>query len=147
MVFTHRDKLILSAIIALFAVRLVTIHTIQLSPDEAYYWNWGQHPSLAYSDHPPMVAWLMAFFTALGGNSELFVRLGGFLLSAAALFFLFSTARSLLQAASSRRRTRPCYSSGLPPSGAGAASWRAGPGGGGTAGERSWAWAFSASTP
>ena len=66
MVFTHRDKLILSAIIALFAVRLVTIHTIQLSPDEAYYWNWGQHPSLAYSDHPPMVAWLMAFFHSPG---------------------------------------------------------------------------------
>jgi len=98
MVFTPRDKLILSAIAALFAVRLVTIHTIQLSPDEAYYWNWGQHPSLAYSDHPPMVAWVMAFFTALGGNSELFVRLGGFLLSAAALFFLFDTARTLFPA-------------------------------------------------
>ena len=79
MVLTLRDKLILSAIAALFAVRLLTIHTIQLSPDEAYYWNWGQHPSLAYSDHPPMVAWVMAFFTALGGNSELFVRLGGIL--------------------------------------------------------------------
>ena len=95
MVFTPRDKLILSALAALFAVRLITIHTIQLSPDEAYYWNWSQHPSLAYSDHPPMVAWVMAFFTALGGNSELFVRLGGFLLSAAALFFLFATARTL----------------------------------------------------
>jgi len=98
MVFTLRDKLILSAIAALFAVRLLTIHTIQLSPDEAYYWNWGQHPSLAYSDHPPMVAWVMAFFTALGGNSELFVRLGGILLSVAALFFLFSTARTLFPA-------------------------------------------------
>jgi len=95
MVFTPRDKLVLSAIAALFALRLLTIHTIQLSPDEAYYWNWGQHPSLAYADHPPMVAWVMAFFTALGGNSEFFVRLGGFLLSAAALFFLFATARTL----------------------------------------------------
>jgi len=98
MVLTPRDKLILSAIVALFALRLLTIHTIQLSPDEAYYWNWGQHPSLAYSDHPPMVAWVMAFFTALGGNSELFVRLGGFLLSGAALFFLFFTARALFPA-------------------------------------------------
>jgi 4-amino-4-deoxy-L-arabinose transferase-like glycosyltransferase len=98
MVFTPRNKLILSVIASLFAFRLFTIHAIQLSPDEAYYWNWGQHPSLAYSDHPPMVAWVMAFFTALGGNSELFVRLGGFLLSAAALFFLFSTARTLFPA-------------------------------------------------
>jgi 4-amino-4-deoxy-L-arabinose transferase-like glycosyltransferase len=98
MVFTPRDKLILSAIVALFALRLLTIHTIQLSPDEAYYWNWSQHLSLAYSDHPPMVAWVMALFTALGGNSELFVRLGGFLLSGAALFFLFATVRTLFPA-------------------------------------------------
>jgi 4-amino-4-deoxy-L-arabinose transferase-like glycosyltransferase len=95
MVITPRDKLILSAVAALFALRLLSINTIQLAPDEAYYWYWSQHPSLAYSDHPPMAAWVMALFTTLGGNTELFVRLGGFLLSAAALFFLWSSARTL----------------------------------------------------
>ena len=95
MVTTPRDKLILSIIAALFAFRLLAIYTVQLAPDEAYYWYWGQHPSLSYSDHPPMVAWVMAFFTSLGGNTEFFVRLGGFLLSLAALFFLFDTARTL----------------------------------------------------
>ncbi len=95
MVITPRDKVILSSVAALFAFRLLTIHTVQLAPDEAYYWYWGLHPSLSYADHPPMAAWVMAFFTALGGDTELFVRLGGFLLSAAALFFLWDTARTL----------------------------------------------------
>lgn len=95
MVVIPRDKLILSTLITLFAVRLIAIHTIQLAPDEAYYWYWSQHPSFAYSDHPPMVAWVMAVFTSIGGNSEFFVRLGGFLLSVAALFFLFDTAKTL----------------------------------------------------
>ncbi len=95
MVDTPRDKRILFIIAALFAVRLLAINIIELAPDEAYYWYWSQHPSLAYSDHPPMVAWVMAVFTSLGGNSEFFVRLGGFLLSLAALFFLFDTARTL----------------------------------------------------
>ena len=95
MVITPRDTVILSVVAALFAFRLLTIIVIQLAPDEAYYWYWGLHPSLAYSDHPPLVAWVMAFFTALGGDTELFVRLGGFLLSAAALFFLWDTARTL----------------------------------------------------
>jgi len=98
MVITPRDKRILSFIAALFSIRLLTIHTIQLAPDEAYYWYWGRHPSLSYADHPPMVAWVMALGTALGGNTELFVRLGGFLLSAAALFFLWDTTRTLFPA-------------------------------------------------
>jgi len=95
MVAIPRDKLILSTLVVLFAVRLIAIHTVELSPDEAYYWYWSQHPSLSYSDHPPMVAWVMAVFTSIGGNSEFFVRIGGFLLSVAALFFLFDAARTL----------------------------------------------------
>jgi len=98
MVITTRAINGYSPFAALFAFRLLTIHTIQLAPDEAYYWYWGLHPSLSYADHPPMVAWIMALFTALGGDTELFVRLGGFLLSAAALLFLWDTARTLFPA-------------------------------------------------
>ncbi len=95
MVCTSRDKLILSTVVALFAVRFLALNTIQLAPDEAYYWYWSRHLSLSYADHPPMVAYVMALFTSMGGNSELFVRLGGFLLSVAAIFFIFDTARTL----------------------------------------------------
>jgi len=127
MVFTPRDKLI--PVRHRRPLCLTASHDPHDSalPRRSVLLELGPAPSLAYSDHPPMVAWVMAFFTALGGNSELFVRLGGFLLSGAALFFLFFTARALFpahrdlswdvllafnvtllfpQAASSRRLTR-----------------------------------------
>ena len=36
--------------------------------DETYYWLWGQHPSLSYFDHPPLVGWTQALASFLGWN-------------------------------------------------------------------------------
>lgn len=41
------------------AVKLALAAGIPLTPDEAYYWVWTQHPQLSYFDHPPAVAWLL----------------------------------------------------------------------------------------
>jgi 4-amino-4-deoxy-L-arabinose transferase-like glycosyltransferase len=68
---------------------------LQLSLDEAHYWYWGKHLALSYYDHPPMVAYLMALFTWLGGDTELFVRLGGYLCAVIATVLLFLTAKTL----------------------------------------------------
>ena len=78
-----------------FIVRLFLGAHLPLIPDEAYYWYWSQHPDASYMDHPPMIAYLIALTTALGGNTEFFVRLGGMVLTALALCFLFFTGRSL----------------------------------------------------
>lgn len=43
----------------ILALKLVLGAWLPLTPDEAYYWVWSQHPQLSYYDHPPMVAWLM----------------------------------------------------------------------------------------
>lgn len=45
-------------LVALF-IKLLLSSLIPLTPDEAYYWVWAQHPSLSYFDHPPAIAWLM----------------------------------------------------------------------------------------
>ncbi|MCA9795824.1 MAG: glycosyltransferase family 39 protein, partial [Candidatus Eremiobacteraeota bacterium] len=45
--------------------------------EEAYYWNYSQHPSLSYFDHPPMVAWLIRAATWVGGDSPFWVHLPG----------------------------------------------------------------------
>ncbi|MCX5849091.1 MAG: glycosyltransferase family 39 protein [Deltaproteobacteria bacterium] len=79
-------------------VRLFINVQIELAPDEAYYWYWGKHLDFGYADHPPMVAYVMAIFTAIGGNTEFFVRLGGLLLSMGALFIMFHTSRTLFPA-------------------------------------------------
>jgi 4-amino-4-deoxy-L-arabinose transferase-like glycosyltransferase len=45
-----------------------------LTADETYYWSWSLHPSFGYTDHPPMVAWLITL-GAQFGHSYGFTRL------------------------------------------------------------------------
>jgi len=57
--------------------------TLQLHPDEAYYWLWSRHLDLGYYDHSPMVAYFIRL-TTLFSQSELAVRFSGVI----GLFFL-----------------------------------------------------------
>src|SRR4030095_17209182 len=52
-----QDRLIVWGIALLFLLRFIWAATINLSPQEAYYWNYAMHPDLSYLVHPPMVAW------------------------------------------------------------------------------------------
>jgi len=89
---------IFSLILIFALVRLLINSHLELSPDEAFYWYWSKHLDLSYVDHPPMVAYVMSIFTAIGGNTEFFVRLGGFILSMLSLFIIFYTSRTLFPA-------------------------------------------------
>jgi len=55
---------------------------LELSPDEAHYWEWSRRPDLSYYSKGPLIAYLIGLTTAIGGANELGVR---FL----APFFLF----------------------------------------------------------
>ncbi len=46
-----------------------------LAPDEAYYWDWSRHLDMAYRSKGPLVAWVIAGATALGGHLAPVVRL------------------------------------------------------------------------
>lgn len=67
--------------VALFLVagavvlRLVWAGTFDLMPHEAYYFQYAQHLSPGYLDHPPMVAWLIALGTRIFGRNEFGVRI------------------------------------------------------------------------
>lgn len=69
-------------------LRLIFWFSTFPNPDEAYYWLWGQHPALSYYDHPPLLAWVQAGFTATLGRSLLTLRLPN-LFSNAVLFFTY----------------------------------------------------------
>ncbi|MDQ7780449.1 MAG: glycosyltransferase family 39 protein [Planctomycetota bacterium] len=77
------------------ALRLVYLGLPDLIPEEAYYWNYAQHPAMSYLDHPPMIAWLISLGTQLLGNTELGVRIGAFLCWLIAALFSFGLARDL----------------------------------------------------
>ena len=75
-----QDRRVVWGIVLLLLLRFVSAATINLSPQEAYYWNYSIHPDLSYLDHPPMVAWVVRAGTLLLGKSEIGVRIGGLLL-------------------------------------------------------------------
>ena len=89
------------ALLALsIVVRLLCVGSVELLPEEAYYWNYAQHLDIGYLDHPPMVAWLIRLGTAVFGNTEIGVRIGAVLCSAVASLFIYKLTRNLFGAAS-----------------------------------------------
>ena len=48
-------------IAAVFIIRFLVLLTapIDLSGDEAYYWEWGRHLDWGYFSKPPLIGWLM----------------------------------------------------------------------------------------
>jgi 4-amino-4-deoxy-L-arabinose transferase-like glycosyltransferase len=64
-------------LVALTLMRLVYAASFELRTDEAYYWTWSKEHVLSFLDHPPMIAWLIRFGTAIFGDTTLGVRFGG----------------------------------------------------------------------
>jgi 4-amino-4-deoxy-L-arabinose transferase-like glycosyltransferase len=58
------------------AVRTVLAFVVPLFPDETYYWEWSRRLAPGYFDHPPGIAYLIAFGRALFGESTAGVRVG-----------------------------------------------------------------------
>jgi hypothetical protein len=76
----RRQLLALCALIALFtAMRVVYAGVVELRTDEAYYWTWSKEGVLSFLDHPPMIAWLIRFGTAIFGDTNFGVRFAGVL--------------------------------------------------------------------
>src|ERR1043166_5121173 len=73
---TFKDPVVRGIVLVLL-LRFVWAATINLSPQEAYYWNYAIHPDLSYLDHPPMVAWVIRAGTLLLGKSVFGVRVCG----------------------------------------------------------------------
>ncbi|HUZ07770.1 MAG TPA: glycosyltransferase family 39 protein [Candidatus Paceibacterota bacterium] len=70
-------------------LRVAAMAGVPLTPEEAYYWMYSQHPSLSYFDHPPVVAWTIWFGTQLFGNTEFGVRIGVELLMLASSVLMY----------------------------------------------------------
>ncbi|MBI5196825.1 MAG: glycosyltransferase family 39 protein [Nitrospirae bacterium] len=62
--------------VALTILRFFYINTglLDLSPDEAHYWDWSRRLDLSYYSKGPMMAYLMALTTGLMGSSVFAVR-------------------------------------------------------------------------
>ena len=63
------------ALCVLTLLKLYYATVVPLGHDEAYHWEWARHLAFGYYDHPPMVGWLIAFFTHIFGNSPIWTRM------------------------------------------------------------------------
>ncbi|HZO89827.1 MAG TPA: glycosyltransferase family 39 protein [Chthonomonadaceae bacterium] len=89
----HRATLLFLAVTTL--LRLLQLPTLELAPDEAYYWDWSRHLSLGYYDQGPMIAYLIRATTALFGTNTLGVRFGVLLASLGTLLCCYALARRI----------------------------------------------------
>lgn len=82
---------------ALTLLRLAAIafQSLNLGPDEAQYWAWAQQPDLGYFSKPPLIAWLIALTTRIGGDSEFGVRMAAPLLHGATALLIFAIGQKL----------------------------------------------------
>jgi dolichol-phosphate mannosyltransferase len=78
-----------------FILRLVYLGSVELLPEEAYYWNYSRHLDIGYLDHPPMVAWLIRLGTAAFGQSQFGVRIGALCCGVIASVFTYRLTRNL----------------------------------------------------
>ena len=78
-------------------LRLIAIFRtpLELYPDEAQYWLWSRTLAFGYFSKPPMIAWAIWASTALGGDTEPWVRLPAVLFQAGAALSVFWIGRRL----------------------------------------------------
>jgi dolichol-phosphate mannosyltransferase len=80
-------------------LRLVYAGSVELMPEETYYWLYSRHLDYGYLDHPPMVAWLIRIGTTLFGQTEFGVRFGALCCGAVTSVFVYRLTLNLYGAA------------------------------------------------
>lgn len=79
--------------VSVFALRLVFLGGMEVIPQEAYYWNYAQHMSPGYLDHPPLVAATIYSGEFLFGHNAFGTRIGAFVYGLLFLFIFYRYAR------------------------------------------------------
>jgi 4-amino-4-deoxy-L-arabinose transferase-like glycosyltransferase len=65
----QRWKLLICICILLTCIRFLFTGIMGIMPQDAYYDFYASHLTLSYYDHPPMIAYLLRFFTSIFGKN------------------------------------------------------------------------------
>ncbi len=76
-------------------LRLYLALSLDLTPDEAYYWELARHLDLSYFDHPPMVAFCISLSKSILGDIPLAVRLPALIAFSVVLHNVFLIGKNL----------------------------------------------------
>ena len=81
--------------VGLFRIYYILNSPIDLSPDEAHYWEWSRRPDLSYYSKGPMIAYLIYIGTAVFGDTVFGVRIMAVVFSLLSGIFLFMLGKKL----------------------------------------------------
>lgn len=91
----RRGIVAILAVLLVLRVGYLVICPLELVPDEAYYWDWSRQLDWSYYSKPPMIAWLIALATVIGGESVFMIRLPAALLGTAGLWLVYELGRAM----------------------------------------------------
>jgi 4-amino-4-deoxy-L-arabinose transferase-like glycosyltransferase len=75
--------------VSLFRIYYIQYGPLDLSPDEAHYWDWSRRLDMSYYSKGPMIAYLIFFGTSLFGDTVFGVRVLAMVFSALGSVFLY----------------------------------------------------------
>lgn len=89
--------LVIALVVAL-RTAIVIASPSEIGPDEAQYWRWAQTLDFGYYSKPPLIAWIIAFSTAIFGDGEWAIRIFAPALHGVGAFFLFLLGQRMFSA-------------------------------------------------
>lgn len=85
----HKPFIVLFCISFIFHALYIYFTNLDLVPDEAHYWEWSRRLDISYYSKGPGVAYIIAFFTKIFGNTPFGVRFGTVFLSQITLLMVY----------------------------------------------------------
>ncbi len=81
--------------VSLFRIYYILAGPLDLSPDEAQYWDWSRHLDLSYYSKGPGIAWIIALSTVIFGDNPFGVRFPAVIFSLCSSLLLFTLTRDM----------------------------------------------------
>ena len=83
-------------IFIIFCIRIIGLYfsPLEVQGDEAQYWYWSTYFDWGYYSKPPLVAWIIGFFTSIFGNSIFILKLPSLLAHFLTSFILFNLSKA-----------------------------------------------------
>ena len=99
----EKNSIILFGVVLILSIRLIFIGIMGLMPQDAYYQFYGEHLALSYYDHPPVIAYILRFFTSIFGKKVYVLKLADSLITFITIFSFYKLALLFLSRHSAKK--------------------------------------------
>ncbi len=89
--------ILILAFLAMLRIAYIAYGPLDLSPDEAHYWEWSRRLALSYYSKGPLVAYVIAATTGIFGNTDIGVRIGAVVFSSLGGYCVYLIGRDFFE--------------------------------------------------